>query len=175
MKLPLALLFPLAVSAGLAAPPAAGVNGANAHAEVVFLEPAKFTDVKDRDFGDYETTTYLENLRDHVLDRAKHAIPAGHKLAVTFTDIDMAGDFEPWRGPRFGDIRIVKDIYPPRIGLSFQLVDAAGHVVKSGSRELRDLAFLMKIPMGFRDDPMRHEKGLIDDWLRQEFPRAAQR
>jgi hypothetical protein len=41
--------------------------------------------------------------------------------------------------------------------------------VASGKRELRDLAFLMKITMGFRDDPLRHEKALLDDWLAEEF------
>ena len=99
-------------------------------------------------------------------------MPEGHLLSVTFTDIDMAGDFEPWRGPRFDDIRIVKDIYPPRINLSFRLTDAEGNVVKEGTRELRDLAFMMKITMAFRDDPVRHEKALLDDWLRSEFPRV---
>ena len=175
MKLTRLLSLALAAGLGTAAFAAAPVNGANALAEVNFLEPGKFTDVKDNDMGDYERTTYLDSLRDHILQQAKYFVPAGHKLAVTFTDIDMAGDFEPWRGPRFSDIRIVKDIYPPRIELSFQLTDAAGNVVKQGKRELRDLAFLMKISMAFRDDPMRHEKGLLDDWLRSEFPRVAKR
>jgi hypothetical protein len=35
---------------------------------------------------------------------------------------------------------------------------------------LSDLAFLMKLTGGFRDDPLRHEKALLDDWLRAEFP-----
>jgi hypothetical protein len=56
--------------------------------------------------------------------------------------------------------------------LTFQLRDGEGQVVKEGRRELRDLAFLMKITMAFRDDSVRHEKGLIDDWLRAEFPRV---
>lgn len=175
MKLSQLFAFTLAgmtVAAGLHG---ANVNGANALAEVNFLEPSKFTDVKDHDMGDYERTTYLDSLRDHLLEQAKYFVPPGYKLSVTFTDIDMAGDFEPWRGPRFSDIRIVKDIYPPRIELSFQLTDAAGNVVKEGKRELRDLAFLSKITMSFRDDPMRHEKALIDDWLRDEFPRVARR
>lgn len=176
MKLSQLAAFALAtVAAGTGAFAAQNVNGANALAEVNFLEPQKFTDVKDNDMGDFERTTYLEALRDHILDQAKRFVPPGHKLSVTFTDIDMAGDFEPWRGPRFSDIRIVKDIYPPRIELSFQLTDAEGNVVKQGKRELRDLAFLMKINMAFRDDPVRHEKGLLDDWLRSEFPRLAKR
>lgn len=145
---------------------------APARAEVIFFEPQKFTDVKDSFTGDFERTTYLDQLRDYIIDRAKYYVPEGQMLSVTFTDIDMAGDFEPWRGPRFDDIRIVKDIYPPRMDLTFRLTDAAGNVVKQGKRELRDLAFLMKIPMAFRDDPLRHEKALIDDWLRDEFPRA---
>jgi hypothetical protein len=141
-------------------------------ADVQFFEPKNFTDVKDSYTGDYERTTYLDQIRDYVMDQSKYYVPNGWHLSVTFTDIDMAGDFEPWRGPQFDDIRIVKDIYPPRINLTFQLVDAEGHVVKEGKRELKDLAFLMKINMSFRDDPVRHEKALLDDWFRTEFPRV---
>jgi hypothetical protein len=143
-----------------------------ARAEVNFFEPKKFTDVRDSSMGDYERTTYLDQMRDHLLEQAKYYVPEGHTLRVTITDVDMAGDFEPWRGPRFDDIRIVKDIYPPRITLNFQLTNAEGVVVKEGRRDLRDLGFLMKITMGFRDDPVRHEKALLDDWLRSEFPRV---
>ncbi len=143
-----------------------------ARAEVLFLEPEKFTDVRDNMTGDYKRTTYLDQLRDYLLEQAKYFVPDGHTLKVTFTDIDMAGDFEPWRGPQFSDIRIVKDLYPPTIKLTFRLVDADGKVVKEGTRELRDLAFMMKITMGFRDDPVRHEKALLDDWLRADFPRV---
>ena len=143
-----------------------------ARAEVNFFEPQKFTDVRDSYTGDFTRTTYLDSIRDHVLEQAKYYVPEGHTLSVTFTDIDMAGDFEPWRGPRFDDIRVVKDIYPPRITLAFRLTDAEGNVVKEGKRDLRDLAFMMKITMSFRDDPVRHEKALLDDWLRAEFPRV---
>ena len=41
-------------------------------------------------------------------------VPEGDKLTITFTDIDLAGDFEPWRGPQWDEVRIVKAIYPPR-------------------------------------------------------------
>ena len=143
-----------------------------ARAEVVFFEPEKFTDVRDSQMGDYKRTTYLDQIRDHLLEQAKYFVPEGHKLTVTVSDIDMAGDFEPWRGPRFDDIRIVKDIYPPTVKLSFRLTDADGKVVKEGKRELRDLAFMMKITMGFRDDSVRHEKALLDDWLRSDFTRV---
>src|SRR5688500_20132380 len=72
-----------------------------ARAEVNFFEPEKFTDVRDRYMGDYERTTYLDSIRDHVLEQAKYYVPEGHDLSVTFTHIDRAGDIEPVRGPRF--------------------------------------------------------------------------
>lgn len=172
-----ALLGLVPVFALRAAPPPSDAKPAKADAKIVradvqFFEPKNFTDVKDNYTGDYERTTYLDQIRDHILDQAKYYVPDGSHLSITFTDIDMAGDFEPWRGPRFDDIRIVKDIYPPRMTLTFRLTDAEGNVVKEGKRDLKDLAFLMKINMGFRDDPVRHENALVDDWMRDEFPRV---
>src|SRR5690606_8556086 len=38
--------------------------------EVNFFEPEKFTDVKDSYMGDHERTTYLDSLRDHLVERA---------------------------------------------------------------------------------------------------------
>lgn len=166
---PLRLLFgAVLVAPGWAARPAE--TPVPARAEVVFLEPKGFTDVRDEYLGDASRTTYLEQLREHLLERARRQLPEGQFLSITITDIDMAGDFEPWLGPRWMDVRIVKDLYPPRIDRSFRLTDAAGRVVAEGRRQLRDLAFLMKLSMTFRDDPLRHEKALLDDWLQAEFP-----
>ncbi len=95
----------------------------------------------------------------------------GQKLTVTFTDIDLAGDFEPWRGSEGMDIRIVKDIYPPKMDLEFKLTGADGAVLKEGKRQLRDLAFMAKLSIN-RNDMLRFEKALLDDWLKEDFPRA---
>ena len=37
-------------------------------AEVVFFEPEKFTDVRDSYMGDSSRTTYLDQIRDYVLE-----------------------------------------------------------------------------------------------------------
>ncbi len=141
--------------------------------EVVFFEPEKFTDVRDAYMGsDKGRDSTLELLKDYLTMSGVRGLLPGQKLAITFTDVDLAGDFEPWRGGQWGDVRIVKDIYPPRISLAFRLTDAAGAVVNEGKRDLRDMAFMMKLTMGFRDDPLRHEKALLDDWLSAELHRA---
>lgn len=144
-----------------------------ARAEVVYVEPEKFIDVRSDSIGSERgRTAYLDMLREHIEQRVSAWLPAGHKLTLAVRDVDLAGEFEPWRGPRFLDIRIVKDIYPPRIDLEFQLVDARGEVVREGRRQLRDLTFMMNLSIN-RNDSLRHEKQLIDSWLKNEFRRDA--
>lgn len=154
---------------GLVAPlalRAADVAKAPARTEVVFDHPEKFTDVKDGDFGtDKGRDATLELIRDFLVERADKALPPGQKLTITFTDIDLAGDFEPWRGPQFSDVRIVKPIYAPRLSFSYKVTDAAGKIVKEGKEELRDLAFDMRLTMD-RQDPLRYEKDILKDWIR---------
>ena len=139
--------------------------------EVIFFEAGKFTDVRDRWLNDSENArdATLGELRTYLVEHANRLLAPGQQLKITVTDIDRAGEFEPWHGPQWADVRIVKDIYPPRINLAFKLVDTDGRVLKEGTRELTDLAYLMKITLAFSDDPLRHEKGLLDDWLRDEF------
>ncbi|ODV12516.1 MAG: hypothetical protein ABT19_11375 [Rhodanobacter sp. SCN 68-63] len=93
-------------------------------------------------------------------------LPAGQHLDVVITDVDRAGSFEPWRGPRLSEVRIIKDIYPPRINLSFRLLDAQGKVIREGTRTLRDLGFLTSDTAAARDDSLLYEKRMIDRWLR---------
>jgi Protein of unknown function (DUF3016) len=153
---------------GLAAPLAlSAVEKAKAPArtEVIFEKPETFTDVKDGDFGtDKGRDGILAEIRSFIVDRAEKALPAGQKLVVTFTDIDLAGDYEPWRGPQVSDVRIVKSIYAPRFKFSFKVTDAAGKTVKEGNEDIRDLAFDMRLTLD-RQDPLRFEKDILKDWI----------
>ncbi|MDB6170513.1 MAG: hypothetical protein JWM88_3377 [Verrucomicrobia bacterium] len=144
----------------------------NEKTEVVFSHPEKFADVRDSYNSDAGRDALLSQLEDYIKERGRSYVPDGDKLVVTVTDIDLAGDFEPWRGPQLTDVRIVKDIYPPKVDLEYKLVGPDGVPVKTGKRQLRDLAFMMKISIT-RDDSLRFEKALIDDWFRSEFPRVA--
>ena len=153
---------------GLAAPlalRAAEVAKASVRTEVVFEQPEKFTDVKDSDFGtDKGRDAILERIREYIVERADKALPAGQKLVITFTDIDLAGEYEPWRGPQFSDVRIVKSIYPPRLKFSYKITDATGKTVKEGKEDLRDLAFEMRLTSD-RQDTLRYEKDILRDWI----------
>jgi Protein of unknown function (DUF3016) len=105
-----------------------------------------------------------------VAERAAPRLSQGQRLEVHLTDVQRAGSFEPWRGPQAADVRIVRDIYPPRIDLRFKLLDADGKLLHEGSRQLRDATFMMR-PDLYPNDPLRYEKTLLDDWLRAELPK----
>jgi hypothetical protein len=138
---------------------------------VTFDHPEKFTDLKTSMTGtDRDRMGLMEDLRDFLADEARRYLTAGQTLKVTFTDVYMAGDFEPWRGASTQNVRILRDIYPPRISLDFALVNADGSVASSGSRRLTDLMYLSTLSVGvFRDDRLRYEKGLLGNWLASEF------
>ena len=172
MKTPLfALICGLALAGGgLTRAMAYGPNDATVRTTVMFFEPEKFTDVANRAFGDsdQERNETLSDLRTHFIKQANRLLAPGQQLKITFTDIDLAGEFEPWRGGALADVRIVKDIYPPTMKLAFQLKDADGNVLKQGDRTLRDMGFMMTLSID-RNDPLRFEKELFDNWVRDEF------
>lgn len=162
--LPVALLAFLAPSAALQVF-AAAPSKPN-RTEVIFSDPEKFTDVKDRDFAsDKGRDEILGRIREFIQQHADAVLPAGQKLTVTFTDIDLAGDFEPWRGPSMGDVRIVKPIYPPRFQFSYKITDEAGQTLKEGRENLSDPAFDQRLTMD-RSDTLRYEKDILGDWIR---------
>jgi hypothetical protein len=137
------------------------------HVSVHYKDPKNFSEAK-LSVGIHLTDTdaYLKPLKAYIAERASRVLAPGQRMDIEVTDVKRAGEYEPWRGPRFDDVRIIKEVYPPRIDLNFTLYDGDGKVVKQGSRKLRDVAFMSH---GFpnNQDSLRYEKGLIDQWLRR--------
>jgi len=159
-------------AAGMAGAADTAAKTADARADVTFVQPEKFTDVRDGyTASEVGRNGILDQLRDYIVSRAKYYLPEGQKLSISFTDIDLAGDFEPWRGSQSMDIRVVKDIYPPKMDFDFKLTDATGKVLKEGKRQLRDLVFMSKLTLN-TNDGLHFDKALLDDWFRNEFPRG---
>jgi hypothetical protein len=136
-----------------------------ATANVEFEKPESFTDA-GRKFPAAARLESLPFLREHLVKEAAGRLPADQVLSIWITDVDLAGQYEPG-GHR--DVRIVKEIYPPRIELRFRLTRADGSTVKEGARMLRDSGFLSSGGPLDRTDNLRYEKVMLDRWLEQEF------
>ncbi|HWA28442.1 MAG TPA: DUF3016 domain-containing protein [Lacunisphaera sp.] len=164
MKTSNTLLFVAALAAGsflhAAEPKTSSVT-------VNFKESERFTDAASR-FNGGTDQGYLESLRTHIQKVGDHELAPGYKLEVTLTDVDLAGEFVPGN-LNTQDVRIIKDIYIPRITLSFRLLDADGRVVKEGERKLTDLNFMSNISLIDRNLPLYYDKALLSDWLKKEL------
>lgn len=138
-----------------------------ATAEVEFVNPQKFTDAgTPRQYVDRDAN--LTNIRNHLVKQAASLLPADQKLVMQVTDVDLAGSFEPWQ-LYSREVRIVKEIYPPKIDFTFKLVRADGSIVKEGERSLRDTGFMSGPSMGYGGDNLRYEKVMLDEWFEKEF------
>lgn len=135
---------------------------------VQFTQPEKFTDFRDGLTGtDKGREHYEELITDFLKDIGPRLIPDGTKLEITFTDIDLAGDFLPTA--RLGqDIRVMKTIYYPRMKLSFSLKDAAGAVVKQGEVQLVNMEFMSDVGVN-RNDELFYDINLLRNWIQGEF------
>jgi hypothetical protein len=133
---------------------------------VEFQNPDNFRDVRDS-LGGSTDQHALAALRSWLQENAPARLSAGQKLRVTFTDIDLAGDFLP--GASVDRVRIIRGVYIPRMELSFAVTDAAGQVVKEGTRTLTNLDFQNTGHRIGSDQAFFYDKMLLEDWLRKEF------
>tara|TARA_R110000744_G_scaffold203536_3_gene322425 strand:- start:609 stop:1109 length:501 start_codon:yes stop_codon:yes gene_type:complete len=137
-----------------------------AQVEVKWTNPDKYTDV---DAG--------EEHRQHFKDRTfkafeKHfaklaeLLPENQKLIFDITNVDLAGDVN------FGGvkrIRIVKDLFFPRMEFSYQLLNADNSVIKSEEVSLKDMGFMMHSGLRYRNQTLGYEKEMLDDWFKKNF------
>jgi hypothetical protein len=147
-------------------------SGAPAQDDRVTVElahPEKFTDFKTSCVSrPVDVKALAAQLGRFVKTTAARLLPEGQRMEITVTNIDMAGDIEVWRNPRFCDLRTMKDVYPPRVDLTFRILDADGKEVRTGTRQLVDVNYLDRsAPSGI--DQLRYEKYLLADWLQREL------
>jgi hypothetical protein len=155
----------LVLVAGCAA--TAPVDESAARTSVAFIEPEKFTDARR---AELEPTSkgIVGELQKFIITTGARYISENMTLNIRITDIDLAGDFELFRGPQADQVRIVKGLYPPHIVLEFEIMDSAATVVKSGKRDLTDINYQLR-SVSPREDYLRYEKDILRDWLRAEL------
>ncbi|ADV28495.1 hypothetical protein Psesu_2667 [Pseudoxanthomonas suwonensis 11-1] len=136
---------------------------------VTWTDPAGFSDLRySGNRWEAEKGDWVAELARHLQKSAAKRLPEGARMEVTITDIQRAGRYEPWHGADRDHVRILRDNYPPMIELQFKLTSADGQVLAEGQRKLRDTAYLQR-SSGLDSDNLRHEKRMIDDWVRKEL------
>ncbi len=154
----------------LALPAWAGGTASGGPVSVEFVNPEKFTDIKEGMLRTHvDNNAHLNGLRKYLEREAASYLQPGQSLQIAVTDIDLAGDITPHSNAALLDIRTVSNVYPPRMDLNYTLADASGAVVRTGAARLKDLGFDIGSGGGRVSDPLRYEKRMLDKWLRREF------
>ena len=157
--------------AALAVAPAAAQAAA---VTVTFAHPETYTDLRLACVSrKTDARSLIGDIEKYLVTTATPLLAPGQRLEITVTNVDMAGDIEDWRGPGRCDVRIMKDTDPPRIDLSFRLLDGSGREIRAGARKLRDSNYLVDAGPANSTDHLRYEKALLGDWLRAELGRGA--
>jgi hypothetical protein len=156
-------LFNWRALAAPAAFAALGCSAAWAGVTVTFVEPDRFVDVP---FSLHDRDDALKRIEAHFA-KLGATLPAGQDLKVEVTEVDLAGTEYPGRGGR--DLRVLKGMADwPRIEFKYA-IESAGKVLKSGTASVKDMNYLNRHNRYPRDEPLRYEKRMLDDWFQSEL------
>jgi len=147
---------------------------------ILLLVPATkaaTSEIKWTNPDDYRDIYPGEEHRKHFRERTfkaleKHfsilakQLPQGQLLKVEVTDIDLAGDVHHG-GIR--QIRLVKEIYFPKMKFSYQVVDVKNNELSAGQVDLKDMSFMMGSNLKYRNDSLGYEKKMLDNWFKKAF------
>lgn len=137
-----------------------------ATSEVTWIGYEKYRDILPSSGGrEYFRERTFKNLEKHFAKLAER-LPEGQVLNIKVTDVDLAGDT---RSGGINQLRIIKDIYFPRINFSYELVNTDSSIVTSGEIVLKDMSFLMGSNLKYRNKSLAYEKIMLDDWFTETF------
>ncbi len=144
-----------------------GITSAHAaDVKVTWTEPGKYRDIYSGNQGKkrFRENTFKE-LEKHLLKLAK-VLPESQLLEIEVLDVDLAGDVH---AGGMHNIRVIKEIYSPRIKFSYKLINADKAVIHSDNVNLKDMNFMMGNSSKYRNKSLGYEKELLDDWFDSTF------
>jgi len=137
---------------------------ARADVQVNFVNPEKFTDIKDND--GFKKMDVLKDIEAHLVEQVGKRLP-GRDVRIDVTDVDLAGEVEPF-GRRMQWLRVMRTVTIPSIAFHYE-VREGGKVVRQGDANLRDMNYQDGFNGFSSSDPLRYEKRMLDRWAQQEF------
>ncbi len=133
------------------------------------VEWKDYKSYRDIDSGDEGRKSFRErtfkNFEKHFAKMAE-SLPEDQVLKIVVTDVDLAGDTN---AAGINRTRIVKDLYFPRMNFSYQLVDANGKEIKADTVVVKDMNFMRKSNLKYRNQSLSYEKRMLDEWFEETF------
>ncbi len=143
----------------------------SAEVNLSYADPESFTDFENSHSRQVIDTDYFTKRIVSDLNReAEKALPTDSVLRIEFSDIDLAGEFEPWQKVPLDDVRIYKSNYAPATKFSYQLFGANENLLVEGEAKIRVLGYQDKYARRRSViDPYYYERRMIEDWIKKEL------
>jgi len=141
-------------------------NVAAGESEVTWTNPEKYTDIRA---GNENRSKFKARIFRHFEKHFTHLsekLPEGQTLKVNVTNVDLAGDV---RFDTMDRIRVIRELYIPRMAFTYELVAADNSVVKSGEVDLKDMGFMQHSSNIGRHKAIFYEKVMLNKWFKHTF------
>lgn len=137
-----------------------------ATSEMTWTDHEKYRDINPGNGSRKHFRERTFNQLEKHLAKLAEKLPEGQVLKINVTDVDLAGDTHIGG---IDQLRIIKELYFPRMNFSYELVNADGSVVISDKIVLKDMNFMMSSSLKYRSKSLGYEKKMLDDWFADTF------
>ena len=165
------LLVPLASTVAISAfagPASQAVPSSSVRIE--FVNPYSFTDIRIHGYNEAKSAKLFADEMTAALSPIVAKAAPGCTLVLQFTDIDLGGRYEPWKGPQKNNIRYERQWLPLRMTFNYTLRDSRGKVLTQGTKSLTDTLYLGWNAVGTyweNWDYLYYEKKQLIKWAEQ--------
>lgn len=136
-------------------------------AKVTWQEPDQYTDIcEGTELRDHFRAKLFQDFESIFSDLAKQ-LPDGYLFEVTVTDLDLAGQINDMHDARWQDVRVIRDIYWPRMSINYTLKNSARETLAAGQEEIKDMDFLSSTS-SFGMTRFGYEERMLRHWFKKQ-------
>jgi hypothetical protein len=138
----------------------------SASSEVKWVNPDDYTDIRSGNLNRKKFKEQVFSQFEKHFEKLATKLPEGQKLKIEVHNLDLAGDVNAGGMER---IRIVKEVYSPKMKFSYQLVGDNDTKISAGEANLKDMNFMGGTSMKYKHHSFGYEMKMLDHWFKETF------
>jgi Protein of unknown function (DUF3016) len=136
---------------------------------VSFIHPETYTDASLSGGHTTKADQWTFDEIGRYLESLGARLPPQQVLTLDVSNVDLAGKIEWWRRRDAYNLRILRDVYPPRFRLHHRLAEG-GRTLLEAEESVVDPMYLANSALYFTPtDPLRFEKAMLRNWFQARF------
>ncbi|MFC7420687.1 DUF3016 domain-containing protein [Iodobacter arcticus] len=132
-------------------------------AKITWQNPEKYSDIRASHEVQERFQEKLFKHFDKVFTELAAQLPTDSRLDITVTDFDLAGEIIPRPGSSLNEVRIIKEIYSPKI--TFNYAYTHKDQIVSGAENLRDVNYMSGVARSSHSAEFEYEEKMLRKWF----------